>query len=100
MFYIYTAVSASHAPPINQNLPKTMQSSYPLLTKYYSLNDFLQTMVPLLMMEIWEMVRPFANASLNGLFTLAETDSETDSEMDSKPNGYIVLCRIFHIAQT
>ena len=23
-----------------------------------------------------------------------------DSDSDSKPNGYIVLCRTFHIAQT
>ena len=33
-------------------------------------------------------------------FTLTETDSGTDSNLDSKPDGYIVLCRIFHIAET
>ena len=32
----------------------------------------------------------------SGLFTLAEMESE----IDSKPNGYIVVCRTFHIAQT
>ena len=31
----------------------------------------------------------------NGLFTLPDSDSNSDS--DSKPNGYIVLCRSFHI---
>ena len=31
-----------------------------------------------------------------GLFTLTEMDSDSDSELD----GYIVLCRTFHIAQT
>ena len=36
----------------------------------------------------------------NGSFTLTETDSGTDSDSDSKPNGYIVLCKTFHIAQT
>ena len=34
----------------------------------------------------------------NGLLSLAEMDSETHSETNSKPNGYIVLCRTFHIA--
>ena len=33
-----------------------------------------------------------------GLFTLMETDSFTN--LDSKPDGYIVLCRNFHTAQT
>ena len=36
----------------------------------------------------------------NGSFTLTETDSGTDSDSDFKPDGYIVLCRTFHIAQT
>ena len=31
----------------------------------------------------------------NGLFTLPDSDSDSDS--DSKPDGYIVLCRSFHI---
>ena len=35
-----------------------------------------------------------------GSFTLTETDSDTKSDSDSKPNGYIVLCKTFHIAQT
>ena len=35
----------------------------------------------------------------SGSFTLTEMDSGTDSDSDSKPNGYILLCRTFHIAQ-
>ena len=39
-----------------------------------------------------------------GSFALMETesgmDSNLDSNLDSKPNGYIVLCRTLHIAQT
>ena len=35
-----------------------------------------------------------------GIFTLMETDWDTNSDLDSKPDGYIVLCRKFHIAQT
>ena len=35
-----------------------------------------------------------------GSFTLTETDWGMDSDSDSKPDGYIVLCRTFHIAQT
>ena len=35
-----------------------------------------------------------------GSFKLPEMDSGTDSDSDSKPDGYIVLCRTFHIAQT
>ena len=31
------------------------------------------------------------------LFTLPDSDSDSDSELDSKPNGYIALCRSFHI---
>ena len=34
-----------------------------------------------------------------GSFTL-ETDSDTDSDSDLKPNGYIVLHKYVHIAQT
>ena len=34
----------------------------------------------------------------DGLFTLP--DSDTVSNSDSKPNGYIVLCRTFHTAQS
>ena len=29
-----------------------------------------------------------------------EKDLGTDSDLDSKPDGYIVQCRTFHIAQT
>ena len=36
----------------------------------------------------------------NSSITLTETDSDTDWGLDSKPDGYIVLCRTFHIAQT
>ena len=36
----------------------------------------------------------------NGSFTLADSDAGTDSDSDSKPNGYIVLCRTFHITWT
>ena len=32
-----------------------------------------------------------------GLFTLPDTGSDSDSDLDSKPDGYIVLCRSFHI---
>ena len=35
-----------------------------------------------------------------GSFTLTETNLDTESEMNSKPDGYIVLCRTFLIAQT
>ena len=35
-----------------------------------------------------------------GSFTLTEIDSGTHSDSDSRPNGYIGLYRIFHIAQT
>ena len=34
----------------------------------------------------------------NGLFKMS--DLETDSNSDSKPNGYIALCRSFHIARS
>ena len=36
----------------------------------------------------------------NGSYTLTETHSGTDSDSDSKLDGYIELCRTFHIAQT
>ena len=52
----YFSVSSNQPPPINQNLPQAMHTAYPLVTKYYSYNDYLQIMVPLIMMEIWEMV--------------------------------------------
>ena len=32
-------------------------------------------------------------------FTLPNSDTDTNSDSDSKPNGYIALCRTFHIAQ-
>ena len=35
----------------------------------------------------------------NGSFTFPEMDSGKDSDWDSKLDGYIVLCRTFHIAQ-
>ena len=38
--------------------------------------------------------------AFNGSFTLTDRDSGTESDSDSKPDGYIVLCRTFHIAQT
>ena len=38
--------------------------------------------------------------SCNGLFTMLDSDTDTDLDSDSKPNGYIVLCRKFHIAHT
>ena len=33
----------------------------------------------------------------NGLFTLPDSNSNSYSDSDSKPDGYIVLCRSFHI---
>ena len=50
-----------------------------------------------------ENCRKWKNSYLvhcNGSFTLLDPDTDTDSDSDSKPNGYIVLCRIFHIAWT
>ena len=35
-----------------------------------------------------------------GTFTLTERDSDTDLDSDCKPDGYFVLYRTFHIAQT
>ena len=35
-----------------------------------------------------------------GSFTLPDSDMDTDSDSESKANGYIVVCRTFHIAQT
>ena len=36
----------------------------------------------------------------NSSFTLLDTDSGADLVSDLKPDGYIVLCGTFHIAQT
>ena len=34
------------------------------------------------------------------LFTLPNSDTDSDSNSDCKPNGYIIICRTFHIAQS
>ena len=36
----------------------------------------------------------------HGLFTLPDSDTDTNSDSNYTPNGYIVLCRTFHIAET
>ena len=37
------------------------------------------------------------NSPTYGSFTLPDSDLDSDSDSDSKPDGYIVLCRSFHI---
>ena len=41
------------------------------------------------------LLNELSDVRSNGLFTLPDPDSDSDS--DSKPDGYIVLCRSFHI---
>ena len=36
----------------------------------------------------------------NGLFALSDSDSDSDSDLNCKPNGYIVLCKSSHTAQS
>ena len=45
-----------------------------------------------------EIIHKKGNTMSRGSFTLTETDSVTDLESDSQLDGYIVLCRTFHIA--
>ena len=75
--YFYIVATASQAPPIDQNLPKDMQQPYPLLTKYSSFSDYVQIMVPLIMMEIWEMVRFYLHLSGKLRFVKNTNGSET-----------------------
>ena len=36
----------------------------------------------------------------DALFTLPDSDTDSNSYSDCKPNGYIVVCRTFHTAQS
>ena len=92
---------------IDRNLSKQIQYSQNLKLRSAVLKNMsykLMILNNLLSMEQLRWIQVWKSIILayqigkwldwNGLFTLAETDSE----MDSKPNGYIVLCRTFHIA--
>ena len=93
-----------------------------LLLVLFTLSTFVKhgllSYVPLLMFfyfsnfqDIAEFTTPFVFRGsqkfynfiyfyFNGLFTLPDADMDTDLVSDSKLNGYIVLCRTFHISCT